>query len=89
MFIKTSELMFKLILRAVAIIFIGFVSAVLGFAVGSIFFTTFIPEFVIFGREGYEAGGPIGFILGAMIGLIASSVLLFRKPIQNERWPKA
>ena len=71
--------MFKLILRAIAITFIGFFSAVFGFVVGSIFFTTFIPEFVIFGREGYEAGGPIGFILGAVIGLSGSSVFFFGK----------
>jgi hypothetical protein len=69
----------KLVLGVLAVIFIGFVSAVIGLIVGSVLFTTFIPELVINGREGYEAGGPIGFILGALMGLIGSSVLLFRK----------
>jgi len=46
---------------------------------GSIIFTTFIPEFVIFGKEGYEAGRPIDFSLGALIGLIASYALFFGK----------
>jgi hypothetical protein len=69
----------KLVLGVLAVIFIGFVSAVIGLIVGSIIFTTFIPELVFFGKEGYEAGGSIGFILGALIGLIGSSMLLFRK----------
>jgi len=71
--------MIKVALRALAVILIGFVSAVIGLIVGSIIFTTFAPEFVINGREGYEAGAPIGFILGALIGLIASFARLFGK----------
>jgi hypothetical protein len=71
--------MIKIVLRALAVILIGFVSAVIGLIAGSIIFTTFIPEFVISGREGYEAGGPIGFILGALVGLIGSFALLFGK----------
>ena len=71
------KLLIKIVLRALAVILIGFVSAVIGFIVGSIIFTTFASGFVINGREGYEAGGPIGFILGALIGLIASGALLF------------
>jgi hypothetical protein len=69
----------KLVLGVIAVVFIGFVSAVIGLIVGSIILTTFIPELVFFGKEGYEVGGPIGFILGAWIGLIGSSMLLFRK----------
>ena len=69
--------MIKIVLRALAVLLIGLVSAVIGFIAGSIIFIIFGLEFN--GRQGYEAGGPMGFILGALTGLIASSVLLFRK----------
>jgi len=69
--------MIKIVLRALAVILIGLVSAVIGFIAGSNIFIIFGLEFN--GRQGYEAGGPMGFILGALTGLIASSVLLFRK----------
>ena len=69
--------MIKIVLRALAVILIGLVSAVIGFIAGSNIFIIFGLEFN--GRQGYEVGGPMGFILGALTGLIASSVLLFRK----------
>ena len=69
--------MIKIVLRALAALLIGLVSAVIGFIAGSNIFIIFGLEFN--GRQGYEAGGPMGFILGALTGLIASSVLLFRK----------
>ena len=69
----------KIVLRVLAVLLIGFVSAVIGFIVGSNIFIVFGIEFN--GRQGYEAGGPIGFVLGAVIGLIASSLLLFRKRV--------
>ena len=71
------KLMIKIVLRALAVILIGLVSAVIGFIAGSNIFIIFGLEFN--GRQGYEAGGPMGFILGALTGLIASSALLFRK----------
>ena len=74
---KMIKRMINIILRALAVILIGLVSAVPGFIVGSMIFAIFGFEFN--GRQGYEAGGPIGFILGTLIGLVASSVLLFRK----------
>ena len=66
-----------ILLRLLAMLFSGVAVAVFGFIAGSMVFAIFGFEFN--GREGYEAGGPIGFILGALIGLSASSVLLFRK----------
>ena len=69
--------MIKIVLRALAVLLIGLVSAVIGFIAGSNIFIIFGLEFN--GRQGYEAGGPMGFILGALTGLIASSALLFRK----------
>ena len=67
----------KVILRVLAMLCVGFVSAVLGFIAGSMIFAIF--GFEINGRQGYEAGGPLGLIAGAVIGLIGSAMLLFRK----------
>ena len=75
----------KIILRVLAVMLIGFVSAVIGFIFGlvvggtlaGIFEIVFGYPFVFNGREGYEATGPLGFILGALIGLIGGSALLF------------
>jgi len=75
----------KIILRVLAVILIGFASAIIGFIAGviiggtlaGIFEIVFGYPFVFNGREGYEATGPLGFILGALIGLIASGALLF------------
>jgi len=69
------SLMINMVLRALAVFLTGFVSAVLGFIAGSMVFIIFGFEFN--GRQGYEAGGPIGFILGALIGLVGSGVWLF------------
>ena len=71
------KLMINTVFRILAIFLSGVVLALLGFLAGSNFFIRFGLEFN--GRQGYEAGGPIGFLLGALIGLIASSVFLFRK----------
>jgi len=67
------------VLRVLAILLIGGVSAAVGFIVVVNLGFMIAPEFVFNGRQGYEATGPLGFILGALIGLIGSSLLLFRK----------
>ena len=77
----------KIILRVIAVILIGVASAIIGFIAGviiggtlaGIFEIVFGYPFVFNGREGYEATGPLGFILGALIGLITGFVLLFVK----------
>ena len=79
--------MIKIILRALAVILIGFVSAFIGLIAGAIVGGSLAGIFelvfgfapVFNGREGYEGTGQIGFILGALIGLIASSARLFGK----------
>jgi hypothetical protein len=68
--------MIDIVLRLLAVLFSGVVVAVFGFIAGSMVFAIF--GFESNGRQGYEAGGPIGFILGALIGLIGSGALLFR-----------
>lgn len=67
--------MINIVLRILTLILIGLASAVIGFIAGSNIFIIFGLEFN--GRQGYEAGGPIGFILGALIGLIAGFAPLF------------
>ncbi|HSF82815.1 MAG TPA: hypothetical protein VLA49_16390 [Anaerolineales bacterium] len=72
-------------LRVLAIILIGFVSAVIGLILGAIvggnlagiYELVLGYPFVFNGREGYEATGQIGFILGALVGFVASGVRLF------------
>jgi len=70
-------------LRILILLLSGLVFAVLGF--GAVVNLGFMiaPEFALHGKEGYEATGPIGFVLGALIGLSTTSVLLFRKPVTN------
>lgn len=76
---KGESKMITTALRALAVILIGFVCAIIGFIVVVNIGFMIAPEFSFNGREGYEATGPIGIILGALIGLIGSGVLLFGK----------
>jgi hypothetical protein len=81
----------KIILRILAVILIGFVSAVIGFIAGVIIGGSLAGiyelvtgyEFVFNGRVGYEATGQIGFILGALTGLVGSTVYLFGRRTKN------
>jgi hypothetical protein len=69
----------KIVLRVLAVLLIGLFCAVVSAIVVINLGFGFAPGFTYNGWEGYEATGPIGFILGALIGLIGSSILLFRK----------
>lgn len=73
----------KILLRALAVILIGFVCAVIGSIIVINLGYGFAPDFTYNDWEGYEATGPIGFILGALIGLSGSSMLLFRKQMEK------
>lgn len=73
------KIILSIILRVLAVLLSGVVSAVIGSIIVINLGYGFAPDFTYNGWEGYEATGPIGFILGALIGLIVSSVLLFRK----------
>ena len=65
--------MINIVLRLLAVFLVGIVLAIIGFIAGSMVFAVFGFEFN--GRQGYEAGSPIGFLLGVWTGVIASSVL--------------
>jgi hypothetical protein len=79
------SLIIKRVLRVLAVILIGIVAAVIGLIAGAIIGGNLAAlyelvsghAFVFNGREGYEATGQIGFILGALVGLVGSGVLLF------------
>lgn len=75
--------MAKIILRILAVIVIGFISALICSVVVINLGFAFAPDFILNGMEGYEATGPIGFVLGALIGLVGSSVFLFRKRMKG------
>jgi hypothetical protein len=66
-----------ILLRALAVLIIGLFAAFIGAVVGSNLFI--ISGLELFGLQGYEAGLPIGLLLGALIGFIGSGLLLFGK----------
>jgi hypothetical protein len=71
--------MLKTMLRVFAVLLIGFVCGVIGWIVGALIGGNFAEQFVFNGVQGYEATGQIGFILGALIGLISSWRILFKR----------
>jgi hypothetical protein len=78
--------MLNTLLRVLSIIIIGFVSAILGWLLGAWFGGNFAEQVVFNGVRGYEATGQIGAILGALIGLLSSSWLLFKgKSVSRSR----
>jgi hypothetical protein len=46
-------------------------------------FAAFGSVFVFNGQQGYEAGGQLSFILGALLRLIASGARLFGRRAEN------
>jgi hypothetical protein len=71
--------MSKTMLRIFAIILIGFVCGVIGLIIGALIGGNYAEQFVFNGVRGYEATGQLGFIFGALIGLILSWWFLFKK----------
>ena len=69
----------KVALSALAVVLTGIIYAVTSIIIVVNLGYRFAPDFTYNGWEGYEATGPIGFILGALIGLIGSGLLLFGK----------
>jgi hypothetical protein len=92
-----AKKIFSIVFRVFAVILIGLVSAVIGFIAGVIIIGTLSPfvemlfgyEITFNGREGYEAGGPIGLILGGLTGLVASSAWLFGRRTKSDRGQQA
>lgn len=73
--------MFKLILRVFLAIIIGLVLGVIGLFVSMYIGGNYADaeNFVFNGVRGYEATGQIGFIFGALMGLITGWWFLFKR----------
>ena len=70
--------MLKTALRVCAVILIGIVSGVIGLIAGAFIGGNYAEQFVFNDVRGYEATGQVGFIFGALIGIISSWRLLFK-----------
>ena len=77
--IKENGLMAKRVLHIFTVIVIGFVFGGIGLVVGAQLGGNFATQFVFNGVQGYEATGQIGFIIGALIGVISSWWFLFKR----------
>jgi hypothetical protein len=71
--------MLKTLLRVLSVIIIGLVFGILGWIIGALIGGNFAEQLVFNGVQGNEATGQIGSILGASIGLLASSWFLFKR----------
>jgi small-conductance mechanosensitive channel len=69
----------KTVLRVMGVLVIGFISAGIGMIVGALIGGNYAEQFVFNGVQGYEATGQLGFIFGALIGLILSWRFLISK----------
>lgn len=67
----------RMALKAFAVVLIGLVCAVFTAIVVINLGYGLAPDFTYNGWHGYEATGPIGFILGALIGFVGSGLFLF------------
>ena len=71
--------MLKIVLRIIAVIAIGFFLGIIGLIIGASIGGNYAEQFVFNGARGYEATGQIGFIIGALIGLISGWWLLVKR----------
>lgn len=71
--------MFKTVLRILAVILIGCVCGVIGLLIGMLYGGNYAEQFVFNGVQGYEATGQVGFLLGALVGLVAGWKWLLKK----------
>ena len=71
--------MSKTILRVCVTLVIGFVTGILGWIFGALIGGNFAEQFVFNGVQGYEATGQVGFILGALLGLVLGWRFLIKR----------
>jgi len=69
----------KLILRLLFCLILGFVIGVIGLIIGTLIGGNFATDFTFNGVRGYEATGQLGFIIGALTGMIVSWWYLFKR----------
>ncbi len=75
--------MWKMMLRLLAVLFIGLVFGVIGWIVGALIGGNYAEQFVFNSVRGYEATGQLGFILGVLIGVFFGWWIFFKK---NSSW---
>jgi len=71
--------MAKRVFQIFIVVVIGFVFGVIGLGFGALLGGNFATQFVFNGVQGYEATGQIGFMFGALIGVISSWWFLFKR----------
>ena len=71
--------MFKTVLRVLLTFIIAFILGVIGLFIAMYIGGNYAEDFVFNGVQGYEATGQIGFILGALMGLIAGWRFLLKR----------
>ena len=64
--------MVKSILKSITVIASGLFFGAVGLVLGAYIGGNFAQDFALFGVRGYEATGQLGFILGAIMGVIVS-----------------
>ncbi len=69
----------KRVITIFAVIVIGLVFGVIGLVIGAQLGGNYATQFVFNNVQGYEATGQIGFILGALIGLISGWWFLVKR----------
>lgn len=77
--------MLRLFLRIASLIASGLVIGVFCMLIGAWFGGNYAESFQFVGVRGYEATGQIGFIIGAILGIILSEYFWRRKKFSSEQ----
>jgi membrane protease YdiL (CAAX protease family) len=64
--------MIKLILKGIVVLISGLLFGAMGLFSGAYIGGNYAQNFSLFGVRGYEAAGQLGFILGAIMGVVVS-----------------
>ena len=64
--------MLKLILKGIVVLISGLLFGAMGLFSGAYIGGNYAQNFSLFGVRGYEAAGQLGFILGAIMGVVVS-----------------
>jgi len=64
--------MLKLILKGIVVLISGLLFGAMGLFLGAYIGGNYAQNFSLFGVRGYEAAGQLGFILGAIMGVVVS-----------------
>ena len=68
--------MLKLLLKSAVVIVSGLFFGAVGLFLGAYIGGNFAQDFTFLGVRGYEATGQLGFILGAIMGVLVSILFL-------------